>query len=112
MTDSLFKFRRYKKRQGKKKIKHPKLIVDDYKNEFGFMGLTSSKTKGRGHKNIPLYENPQIINGQKSSEKSYLRRKIEYDEKRSFEEILSDYVLSDVDKERLIPYVKKHKKKR
>ena len=109
---NLFIFRRYKKKQGKKNVKHPKLIVDEYLNEFGFMGLTSSPSKGRRHKNIPLDENPQIINGKRNSKKSYLRRKIEYDNKKNFHDVSSDYVLSDSDKRKIIPYVNKHKKKR
>ena len=110
MSD-LFKFRRYKKRQGKKKVKHPKLIVDDYKDEFGFMGLTSSKYKGRGHKNIELLDNPQSSKGFRKKEKSYLRRKIEYDNKQLFGEIDTDYNLSKRDKKKIIEYVNKHKKR-
>lgn len=112
LMSDLFTFRKYKKEQGKKKTKHYKLIVDDYENEYGFMGLTKSKYKGRGHKNLELIDNPQFVSGKRSSEKSYLRRKIEYDKKRYFSEVSLDYQLSDVDKRRLEPYVKKHKKKR
>lgn len=111
MSD-LFKFRKYKKKQGKKKVKHPKLIVDDYDNEYGFMGLTSSKYKGRGHKNIVLNDNPQFIDNRRKSEKSYLRRKVEYDKKKNFGNIVNDYSLSEFDKKRLVVYVNKHKKKR
>lgn len=111
MSD-LFVFRRYKKRQGGKKARHPKLIVDETGGEYGFMGLTSSKDKGRRHKNIPLIDNPQFVNGKRLKTKSYLRRKIEYDEKRRFGEALKDYRLSDEDRTFLIGYVKKRKKKR
>ena len=105
---NLYEFRKYKKKQGKKNVKHPKLIVDEDYKEFGFMGLTSSKYKGRGHKNIELLNNPQKGN----SNKAYLRRKIEYDKKKRFGEIDSAYSLSDSDKQRLMTYVNKHKKKR
>lgn len=108
---NLFKFRKYKKKQGNKKVKHPKLIVDEYDNEFGYMGLTSSKSKGRGHKNLQLNDNPQLVNGKRLEKKSYLRRKIEYDDKNMFYEESKDYALSDADKKRLIPYVNKHKKR-
>lgn len=105
---NLFRFRKYKKTQGKKKLKHPKLIVDDYDSEFGFMGLTSSKSKGKKHKNIPLHHNPQEGN----SKQAYLRRKIEYDNKKMFGEILSNYKLSDDDMDNIVSYVAKRKKKR
>ena len=38
---SLFKFRKYKKVEGgtHKRSKHPKLIVDETREEFGFMGV-------------------------------------------------------------------------
>ena len=110
--DDLFEFRKYNKKQGKKNVKHPKLIVDDFDKEYGFMGLTSAKYKGRGHKNIELHSNPQLINGKRRNDKSFLRRKIEYDLKTNFREVLSEYVLSDEDKERLKRYVEEHKKKR
>lgn len=103
----LFVFRKYDKPQGKRAIKHPKLIVDDRDDEYGFMGLTSSKKKGRGHNNIPLSANPQ--QGRKT--KAYLRRKIEYDYKELFGEILKDYKLSEIDKINLIDYIEKHKKR-
>ena len=108
----LYKFRKYLKVQGKKKLKHPKLIVDEFDEQFGFMGLTSSKYKGRGHKNIQLGMNPQIINGVRKKDSSFLRRKIEYDFKNQFSEILNNYILSDEDKNRLRQYVEMHKKKR
>ena len=59
-------------------------------------------------KNIELLNNPQKVN----SNKAYLRRKIEYDKKKRFGEIDSAYSLSDSDKQRLMTYVNKHKKKR
>ena len=111
-NDDLYKFRKYLKVQGKKKLKHPKLIVDEFDEQFGFMGLTSSKYKGRGHKNIELCKNPQIIKGFRRKDPSFLRRKIEYDFKNQFSEILDDYILSDEDKKRLKQYVELHKKKR
>ena len=106
MSD-LYKFRKYKKSQGKKKVKHPKLIVDEYKDEYGFMGLTSSYRKGKRHNNIRLSSNPK----KGASGESYLRRKIEYDRKEMFEKILDDYSLSDEDKKYIIEYVNKHKKR-
>lgn len=111
MSD-LFIFRRYKKRQGRKKARHPKLIVDESGGEYGFMGLTSSERKGKRHNNIELKKNPQFENGKRLKGKSYLRKKIEYDEKRRFGKALKDYRLSDEDRTFLIGYVKKRKKKR
>lgn len=110
--NSLYVFRKYRKKEGKKNVKHPKLIVDEYDNEYGYMGLTSSKYKGRGHKNIPLTINPQFLNGSRLKEKSYLRRKVEYDNKKNFGNIIEDYIISEEDKEHIKPYVKLHKKKR
>ncbi len=109
---NLYKFRRYKKKQGKKKVRHPKLIVDDYKNEFGFMGLTSRKKKGRGHNNYPLLYNPEFKNGIRKKEPSYLRRKVEYDRKTNFGDIEKNYILHKEDKANLIPFIDKQKKKR
>lgn len=107
----MFEFRRYKIKQGNKQVKHPKLIVDENDSQYGFMGLTSSKYKGRGHKNIVLVENPQFINGKRLSKHSYLRRKIEYDSKDKFEGPLPDYSLSEVDKILIKDYVSKKLKK-
>ena len=105
--EKMFVFRKYKKGQGKKNVKHPKLIVDSIKNEYGFMGLTTSSKKGRGHNNIILKKNPQKGN----TNNSYLRRKIEYDDKTLFEEILHNYELSEEDICFLVQYVEKHKKR-
>ena len=57
---SLFKFRRYKKEEGGKvkRAKHPKLIVDEKKDNYGFMGLTESQKRGH-HRNLELKKNPQ-----------------------------------------------------
>lgn len=104
---NLFKFRRYRKKQGKKIIKHPKLIIDESKNESGFMGLTSLKKKGKRHNNIHLIHNPQIVNGKRIKKQSYLRRKIEYDEINNFGEILNNYSLSDEDRKNVEEYIKK-----
>ena len=107
----MFEFRRYKIKQGSKQIKHPKLIVDENDIEYGFMGLTSCKYKGRGHKNLPLIENPKFYEGKRLTYNSYLRRKIEYDKKENFEEKLQDYSLSDIDKKLIKDYVSKKLKK-
>ena len=106
-----FHFRKYKKKQGKSEERHPKLIVDEDDNKYGFMGLTSNKFKGKGHKNIPLKKNPNNKAIDKS-QKSYLRRKIEYDKKKNFGARLKDYQLGSEDIVRVNDYVKKHKKKR
>lgn len=110
--EKLYRFRKYKKKQGKKNVRHPKLIVDDYEHEYGFMGLTTSSTKGKRHKNIRLTENPQIVKGVHLREKSFLRRKIEYDKKRNFGPILNDYKLSKTDRDNIESFVKTRKKKR
>lgn len=89
-----------------KRAKHPKLIVDDINNKYGFMGLTESEKRGH-HKNIPLKKNPQ--KGKK--EKSYLRDELRYDDKKYFGEILSDYNLSDEDIQTVMKYLERKKKK-
>lgn len=108
MKDKLYVFRRYKKKQGKKNVRHPKLIVDSIKDEYGFMGLTSNSGKGKGHNNIKLEKNPQKT----KKDDSFIRKNIEYDKKKMFSDILDDYNLSNKDKKYIINYVNKHKKKK
>ena len=106
---NIFNFRRYKKVEGgeKKKAKHPKLIVDETKSEFGFMGLTESPKRGH-HKNIPLSKNPK----QGDSRKAFVRDELRYDDKKSFSEVLPDYKLSKIDIKIVREHVKKRKKKK
>ncbi len=106
---SLFKFRRYKKEEGGKikKAKHPKLIVDEQKENYGFMGLTESPKRGH-HKNIELKNNPQ--KGKKGN--AFLRDEVRYDDKKNFGHILEDYNLSAEDKTAVINYLKRRKKKK
>lgn len=105
----LFKFRRYKKPEGKigAKAKHPKLIVEEIDNEYSFMGLTKSEKSGH-HKNIALEKNPK--KGDKR--KAYLRKELRHDKTSNFGDILENYNLSEVDKEKVIEYIKKIKKKK
>lgn len=103
--EKLYVFRRYKKKQGMKNVRHPKLIVDSTKDKYGHLGLTESKYDGNHH-NIPI-DNPQ----KGKVGKSYLRKSLEYDDKKLFGEILDDYKLSKKDKEYVINFVNKHKKK-
>lgn len=107
-TNKLYVFRRYKKPEGKAQVKHPKLIVDADQKDFGFMGLTKSSKKGKHHRNIPLKKNPEKGN----PNKAFLRRKIVYDNKDNFEAVLSNYNLSKEDREFVVDYVNKHKKRR
>ena len=104
--NKLYYFRRYKKFEGDKSVRHPKLIVDEKNDEYGYMGLTSSKKSG-GHYNIPLKINPQ----KNAKNKSYLRKNIDYDKKNKFGEILNKYNLSEEDKKYIIDYVNRHKKR-
>lgn len=107
MKNNLFNFRRYKKKEGDSKKRHPKLIVDENKTSYGYMGLTESKLRGKHHYNIPLTYNPKI--GDKR--KAYLRKQIDYDVKRNFGEVLKDYKLSKKDKDFIVNYVNKRLKK-
>lgn len=102
-------FRRYKKTEGKavKKGKHPKLIVEETKDDFGFMGLTKSPKRGN-HNNIPLSKNPRAGN----KEKAYIRDELRYDKKRNFSEKLKDYDITPEDEERILKYLERHKKKK
>jgi hypothetical protein len=102
----IFTFRRYKKKEGKKQVRHPKLIVDDYSNSFGYMGLTENKKNGH-HRNIPLKQNPK----KDDNRAAYLRKDIRYDKKTRFGQILDSYKLSKEDKQYIIEYVNKHKKR-
>ena len=103
----LFNFRRYKKEEGDKKLRHPKLIVGEDKNDYEYMGLTSKKSKGKHHNNIPLSTNPQKGN----TRPAYLRKKISKDAKTKFSAVLDDYKLSAKDKAYVMEYVNKHKKR-
>ena len=107
MNKYLFKFRRYKKKEGDKNVRHTKLIVDETIDEYGYMGLTESKMDGHHH-NIKLAINPK----KGDTRDSYLRKRIQYDKKNRFSEILSNYNLSDFDKTNVEKYVIMHKKKK
>ena len=104
-----FVFRRYKKKEGGvKKSRHPKLIVDEDESKYGFMGLTKDSHSGH-HANIPLKKNPQ----KNYMKQAYLRKELRYDDKTNFEkDILSDYTLSEEDKQTVLKYFEKYKKKR
>ena len=106
---SLFKFRKYRKKEGgkHKRAKHPKLIVDEDDGHFGFMGLTESPKRGN-HKNVPLNDNPK----QGDKRKAYIRKEIRYDCKSKFEEILNDYSLSERDLIKIMKLLEKYKKKK
>lgn len=105
---SLFKFRRYKKKEGGKKAsRHPKLVVDETQTNYGFMGLTKDSKRGH-HNNLELKQNPQKGN----KNKAYLRDELRYDDKDNFGEILQNYNLSSEDKKAIIELLKKRKKKK
>jgi len=106
---SLFKFRRYKKEEGGKvkRAKHPKLIVDEKKDNYGFMGLTESQKRGH-HRNLELKKNPQ----KGKTETAYLRDEVRYDNKQNFGKILEDYNLSNEDKKAVLQFLKRRKKKK
>lgn len=107
--NNLFRFRRYRKKEGGKlkKAKHPKLIVDENSFQYGFMGLTESSKRGH-HKNMPLFDNPK----KGDSRKAYLRDELRYDDKKYFSEVLSNYNLSKKDIQFIKKYLEKHKKKK
>lgn len=103
----LFNFRRYKKKEGKSKKRHPKLIVYENSSSYGYMGLTENKLRGKHHYNIPLKKNPKS----KDNRTAYLRKQIDYDIKENFSGVLKDYNLSKEDKKFIIDYVNKRIKK-
>ena len=102
-----FHFRRYKKEEGgdKKRAKHPKLIVDESRNEFVFMGLTESPKRGH-HKNIPLSKNPR----KGDQRTAYIRDEVRRDSKSFFGGRLSDYRLSRRDEKMITEHLAKKKK--
>ena len=104
---NLFTFRRYKKEEGNKvkKSKHPKLIVDETSNNFGFMGITHERKRGN-HKNFPLTKNPDPLD----KEPSFVRLELRYDKKKNFSEPIVNYVLDEKDLVKLIPYLEKLKR--
>lgn len=103
----LFTFQKYQKIEGglKKRAKHPKLIVDEENEQYGYMGLTESEKQGH-HANIPLTKNPK--KGDKRP--AYLRREIRYDTKDNFVEV-EDYHLSNKDKQTVLQWLAEKKKK-
>lgn len=105
----LFKFYRYKKAEGSKQksAKHPKLIVEKQETTVGFMGLTESPKRGH-HNNIELTKNPQKGNPRKA----YIRKELRYTNSDNFGDILNDYKLSEKDKQKVIEYINKLKKKK
>lgn len=83
------------------------MIVDYINGYYGYMGLTENPKKGK-HQNIPLIKNPQKGN----KKPAYLRKKIEYDtEDKFYNEQLSNYNLTKIDKNYFNDYVKIHKKR-
>lgn len=104
---SLFKFRRYKKKEGKKKVKHPKLIVEENETEYGFMGFTEEPKSGH-RKNIELTQNPK----KGDTRPAYIRKELRYDITENFSEVLENYNLSEEDKKAIIEYLNKRKKKK
>ena len=109
VKSGLFTFRRYKKNEGgkTKRAKHPKLIVDEKHDDYGFMGLTESAKRGH-HRNIELSKNPE----KGKTGKSYIRDELRYDKKDNFGEVLSNYKLTKEDKQVIIRYLEKRKKKK
>lgn len=106
-NDKIFVFRRYKKREGDSKKKHPKLIVDITNQEYGYMGLTEHRKKGKHHNNIHLTKNPK----EGDLRQANLRKKVKYDVKDNFGDILKNYKLSKEDKKYIINYLSKKKKR-
>ena len=104
--NKLLVFRRYKKKEGQKQLKHPKLIVDASEKKYGYMGLTENRKNGH-HSNIPLEKNPK----HNDPRKAYLRKDIKYDDKQQFGHILDNYKLSKKDKQYIIDFIEKHKKR-
>ena len=102
---NLFNFRRYNKKQGDSKKRHPKLIVDENSKNYGYMGLTEKSKRGKHHSNIPI-KNPK----KGDTRPAYIRKQIEYDKKDNFGDVLKDYHLSDKDRKYLIDFVNKRKK--
>ena len=105
----LFKFLRYKKYEGPtgNRHQHPKLIVEETEDEYGFMGLTESPKHGRA-KNLPI-KNPQKGN----TRKSHIKKEVRHDVKDNFyDQILRDYKLTKKDKKAIIAYLERRKKKK
>ena len=86
-TETYPHFRRYKFEEGgkKKKAKHPKLIVEKAKDQYGFMGLTKSPKRGN-HKNLLLSQNPQ----KGKTHDAYIRGELRYDSAKHFGDLLTD----------------------
>ena len=106
---NLFTFQKYRKVEGgkKKRAKHPKLIVEENGNIFGYMGLTESAKRGR-HNNIPLTKNPK----HGDTRPAYIREELRYDTSDNFYGILEDYNLSAKDKHAILAWLQKKKGKK
>ena len=104
-----YHFRRFKKKEGAKHnaSKHPKLIVDEKSDQYGYMGLTKSRKRGH-HNNIPLKKNPQKGN----TVQSYIRNELRYDLKSAFEDVLPDYRLSREDADMITKHLLEKRKKK
>ena len=100
-------FRRYKKLEGgKKKARHPKLIIEVTDDEYIFMGLTESEKKGR-HKNIELIPNPKAGD----TRRAFVRKELRVDSQKQFSEILSQYELSEDSLNKIANYLENKNKK-
>lgn len=96
----LFVFRRYKKEEGGEstKAKHPKLIVDEQNQDYGFMGLTKSPKRGN-HNNIKI-DNPQK-NNTEDKKTTYMKKTPEIDKTNRFGSVKKGWKLSEKDKEKV-----------
>lgn len=106
---NLFTFQKYRKIEGgkKKRAKHPKLIVEENGNIFGYMGLTESARQGH-HDNIPLAKNPK----RGDTRPAYIRKELRYDTSDNFYGILEDYNLTTKDKQAILAWLQKKKGKK
>lgn len=73
-------FRGHKTKIKGKRLIHPSYIVGEDKARYAYFGLTHSSKKGKGHGNHHLKTNPKTTD----SAPSYMRKKLEWQPKRSF----------------------------
>ena len=89
------------------KQKHPKIIIERENDKYSYMGLTESPKRGH-HSNLPLNKNPR----RGDSRPAYVRKEVLLRSVYDFDEILSNYSLSNIDRLNVLNEYNKLKKKK
>ncbi len=100
-------FRGHKTRVKGKVVTHPSYIVGEEGRRYLSFGLTHSPKKGKGHPNLPLFQNPNSSD----ASKAYLRKQLESDYKSNYtKHQYSDYSMSEKDDDSVDYLIAKRRK--